>query len=131
MFVFLSLGAVKRYGELLRLRAASAPETRVKGRGYFAGDLELMVQMGIASGYIAVLIFALYINSDAVTRFYRYPRLLWLVCPLLLYWISRVWLLAHRGQVRDDPLTFAVRDRVTWIVAGLGGAILLAASRVE
>ena len=129
MFIFLSLGAVKRYAELLRVRSQSANETKVKGRGYFGGDLELVVQMGLSSGYIAVLVMALYITSSSVATFYPHPTLLWFVCPLLLYWITRIWLLAHRGEVQDDPLSFAVRDWVTWIVALLGAAILFAASR--
>lgn len=128
MFVFLSLAAVKRYAELRRLRAADDPTAKVWGRGYVAGDLELMVPIGLASGYLAVLVLALYISSNAVTELYSRPFLLWFVCPLMLYWISRVWLLAHRGEVEDDPLAFAVRDRTTWVVALISVAIVLAAA---
>jgi 4-hydroxybenzoate polyprenyltransferase/phosphoserine phosphatase len=129
MFIFLSLGALKRYAELLRVRSQAAGPTKVERRGYYAGDLELMVPMGLASGYLSVLVLALYISSDKVAALYARPSLLWFACPLILYWISRMWLLAHRGLVQDDPLAFAVRDRVTWIVGALGAAILLAAAR--
>ena len=78
---------------------------------------------------MAVLVLALYITSDTVTQFYDRPQVLWFACPLLLYWISRIWLLAHRGVVTDDPLMFAVRDRATWLVLAIGTTILLVASR--
>jgi 4-hydroxybenzoate polyprenyltransferase len=128
MFVFLSLAAVKRYAELLRLPLADGART-LERRGYRAGDREPILQMGVASGFMAVLVLALYITGEGVTRLYVRPTLLWLACPVLLYWVGRIWLLAHRGEVEDDPLMFAVRDRTTWIVAVIGGVLLLAASR--
>ena len=129
MFIFLSLAAVKRYAELLRLRTAGATENKLKRRGYFADDHELILQMGVSSGFMAVLVLALYITSDTVTRLYSRPEMLWSVCPLILFWIGRIWLLAHRGEVKDDPLMFAIRDWTTWVVALAGTAVLLAASR--
>jgi len=129
IFVFLSLAAVKRYSEVLRLRRESDVVARVAGRGYYPGDLELIRPLGLSSGMIAVLVLALYINSATVTRLYSRPALLWLIGPLLWFWISRVWLLAHRGEMKEDPVFFAVRDPVTWGVAAAAGlAILLAAS---
>lgn len=135
MFLFLSLAAVKRYVELLRLRRRINDEehdgeARVKRRGYFADDLELIVQMGLSSGYIAVLVLALYISSDTVAELYDRPQVLWFVCPLLLYWISRIWLLAHRGVLQEDPLSFAVNDRITWLIAALSASVLLVASNL-
>jgi 4-hydroxybenzoate polyprenyltransferase len=124
-FLFFSLAAVKRYGELLRLRGEGAAE--VRGRGYVPADHELIVQMGLASGYLAVLVLALYVQSDAVRVLYHRPLALWLACPLLLYWISRMWLLVHRGQITDDPLDFAVRDRVTWGLGAAAAGVVLAA----
>ena len=129
MFIFLSLAALKRYAELRRLRSENDALAKVKGRGYLAGDLELMVPMGLSSGYLAVLVLALYISSDSVAPLYPRPVLLWFVCPLMLYWISRVWFLANRGQVEDDPLSFAVQDRTTWVVALISAAIVFAATR--
>jgi len=133
MFLFLSLATVKRYVELLRLRQRisgdeDAGETRIKRRGYYADDLELIVQMGLSSGYLAVLVLALYISGDAVATLYDRPAMLWFACPLLLYWISRIWLLAHRGVLQEDPLNFAVNDRVTWLIAAISVSVLLVAS---
>jgi len=129
MFIFLSLAAVKRFAELRRLSDTQTEQTKLKRRGYFAGDDALIMQMGVASGFMAVLVFALYITSDTVTRLYPRPELLWFACPVLLFWIGRIWLLANRGKVTDDPLLFAVRDWTTWVIAALGSMILLAASR--
>ena len=110
MFFFLSLALVKRYTELVYL--SSAGETNSKGRGYLVIDMPLISAMGVASGYISVLVFALYLNTDVVSELYSIPTLLWLLGPILLYWISRVWILAHRGEMNDDPIVFAIRDRV-------------------
>lgn len=114
MFIFLSLACAKRYAELFDLRKKG--KESVAGRGYEANDLELVGQLGTSAGYISVLVLALYINSGQVTTLYSSPVSLWLVCPFLLYWISRVWLLAHRGDLNEDPIVFAIRDRVSYIV---------------
>jgi 4-hydroxybenzoate polyprenyltransferase len=124
LFFFLSLAFVKRYSELYALRQQPGP---IKARGYYAADLELVAASGTASGYVSVLVAALYINSDRVAGVYSQPAFLWIVCPLLLYWISRVWLLAHRGQMDDDPVVFAVRDRASYVVGALLAAALVAA----
>jgi 4-hydroxybenzoate polyprenyltransferase/phosphoserine phosphatase len=125
MFLFLSLACVKRFSELLVLQQRN--EKKTWGRGYWVGDLEQIAAFGAASGYISVLVLALYVSSHEIARLYSNPALVWLACPLLLYWISRIWLLARRGIVHDDPLVFALRDRVTYIVAALGIVILIAA----
>lgn len=124
LFFFLSLAFVKRYAELYALRQQPGP---VKARGYYAADLELVAASGTASGYVSVLVAALYITSDRVAGVYSQPAFLWIVCPLLLYWISRIWLLAHRGQMDDDPVVFAVRDRTSYVVGALLAAALVAA----
>lgn len=126
MFLFLSLALVKRYTELITLREAGRVEAG--GRGYSISDLELLSSLGAASGYLAVLVLALYINSDAVTQLYDWPELIWLLCPILLFWISRVWVIAHRGRMQDDPILFAIRDRVSLITTGLAFAVLLVAA---
>lgn len=125
LFFFLSLAFVKRYSELHALRQRD--QGALKVRGYYPTDLELIATEGTASGYISVLVAALYINSDRVTQIYSQPLFLWMVCPLLLYWISRIWLLARRGQLHDDPVLFAVRDRVSYLVGALITAVLLLA----
>jgi 4-hydroxybenzoate polyprenyltransferase/phosphoserine phosphatase len=121
MFIFLSLALVKRFTELKMLRQQNRHDS--KGRGYVASDLELVAMLGIANGFLAVLVMALYVNSpdaqiDRVTgkNLYQHPMLLLLVCPMLLFWISRVWLIAHRGQMHDDPIVFALKDRVSYLI---------------
>ena len=114
MFLFLSLAFMKRHGELVRLRQEG--QARTDNRGYRVQDLEMLETMGANSGYLAVLVLALYINSKQVVGLYTHPRVLWLICPLLLYWISRCWIWARRGALVEDPLMFALKDRVSWIV---------------
>ncbi len=116
MFIFLSLALVKRYTELVLMK--SEGNTKVIGRGYHAEDASMISALGAASGYIAVMVFALYVNSPEVRILYSDPEVLWLACPILLYWISRVWIIAHRGEMHDDPIVFAVKD-IQSLVTGL------------
>jgi 4-hydroxybenzoate polyprenyltransferase/phosphoserine phosphatase len=116
VFIFLSLALVKRYAEL-QLSAGRA-ESKVRGRGYCSDDLPIVGSMGIAAGYAAVLVLALYVHDPKTTALYATPMILWLTCPVLLAWISRVWMLAHRGLMHDDPVVFALRDRIS-LVCGL------------
>jgi 4-hydroxybenzoate polyprenyltransferase/phosphoserine phosphatase len=125
MFLFLSLALVKRYAELHSMLKLGVVEP--SGRGYMTGDLALISSLGTASGYLAVLVLALYIQDHATAVLYRTPQLIWLACPLLLFWISRMWLEAHRGNMHDDPVVFAARDRVSIAVLGLCGVIFCAA----
>lgn len=124
LFFFLSLAFVKRFTEL---RAIATSEPELKVRGYSGHDLELITINGSVSGYLSVLVAALYINGDHAVGIYKYPAFLWLICPLLLYWISRMWMLAHRGELSDDPVLFAIRDRTSWIVYALIALVLLIA----
>lgn len=126
VFLFLSLAFVKRYSELAMLRDRDLD--RAHGRGYGTGDLELIRAVGPATGYMAVLVLTLYINSDKVLTLYEYPWALWLIGPLLLYWVTRIWFLANRGAVHSDPLVFALRDRVSYLVGGLVVLIVLLAA---
>jgi 4-hydroxybenzoate polyprenyltransferase/phosphoserine phosphatase len=122
MFTFLSLAFAKRFCELdLMLTSGKQKAT---GRGYHTGDLPIVQTMGVVSGYLAVLIFALYITSDAVERIYETPKTLWLACPLILYWMSRMWLLAQRGKLRGDPLLFALSDRISYFCIALLAAVM-------
>jgi 4-hydroxybenzoate polyprenyltransferase/phosphoserine phosphatase len=114
LFLFLSLALAKRFTELRRL--AAAEQSKTNGRGYVVGDKHLLGQLGTASGLISVLVLTLYISSPEVSFLYRNPHLLWLIAPLLLYWISRIWLLAERGALKEDALVFALKDRVSYAV---------------
>jgi 4-hydroxybenzoate polyprenyltransferase len=125
MFIFFSLACVKRFSELLVLQQRNEP--RSWGRGYGVGDIEQVASFGTASGYIAVLVLALYVSSREVVELYANPSVIWMACPLLLYWISRIWLLARRGFVHDDPLIFALQDKVTYAVAAIGAIIFIGA----
>ncbi len=122
MFFFLSLALVKRFVEVASLRRQNQSATH--GRGYLARDWELVASLGAGSGYLAVLVLALYVTSQEVRTLYRQPTLLLLVCPLLLYWISRVWLIAHRGEMHEDPVVFALKDRVSYLVGLLTLAVI-------
>lgn len=125
MFIFLSLAMLKRYTELLGLLESG--QQMAGGRGYAVDDLPLIQSLGAASGYLSVLVLALYINSTASEVLYRHPHVLWLLCPLLLYWISRVWVVAHRGLMHDDPIVFAVTDRVSGFSLLLGVLVVMGA----
>ncbi|HEX7452802.1 MAG TPA: hypothetical protein VF294_10970, partial [Polyangiaceae bacterium] len=105
--LFTSLAFAKRFVELHSL----STDEQVKNRGYFRVDLPMVTSMGTASGYIAALVFMLYVDSTSVRAQYREPGLLWLVLPALLYWLGRIWLLAGRGQMQEDPVKFALKDR--------------------
>jgi 4-hydroxybenzoate polyprenyltransferase len=124
MFIFLSLALLKRYTELAAMRQLNKQETA--GRGYVAGDLELVAMLGIGSGFLAVLVMALYVRSPEINiqQLYQNPMLLLLMCPLLMFWVSRVWLLAHRGQMHDDPVVFALKDRVSYVIGALALVVL-------
>jgi 4-hydroxybenzoate polyprenyltransferase len=117
MFLFLSLAVVKRYAELLVM--AEDGKKDLHGRGYVASDLPLLISIGVANGAIAVLVLALYVNSPEVGLLYGRPQILWLMPPLMLYWISRIWLKTHRGEMHDDPIVFAAGDRPSLIAGAL------------
>lgn len=125
MFMFLSLALVKRCSELQLLSKSRGTATR--GRDYMTSDLGVAQTMGVASGFAAVQVFALYIDSDEVARQYSHPEALWLLCGTILYWLGRMWIKTARDQMHDDPLLFAARDRGSLIMALLSMAILFAA----
>ena len=117
MFIFLSLALIKRFSEI-KVARDNGKEGQIRGRGYMQEDLEVVSSMGSAAGYLAVLVLALYIQDTHTAQLYATPKFIWLACPLLLFWISRAWLIAHRGQMHDDPIVFALKDRVSLVVAG-------------
>jgi 4-hydroxybenzoate polyprenyltransferase len=126
MFLFLSLAFIKRYSELKTARQNGQTKA-LRGRGYTSQDLELVANLGGSAGYTGVLVLALYIQDAHTANLYATPKAIWLACPLLLYWISRAWLIAHRGKMHDDPIVFALKDRVSWAVAALFAAVFVAA----
>lgn len=120
LFLFLSLAMAKRYSELVH--ANGLIERGESGRGYLGHDKELLMALGVASSFSAVVVFSLYVHSPEVLALYRSPEPLLLLAPILLYWLSRVWLQAHRGELHDDPITLALRDPASRMV---GAACLL------
>ena len=118
MFMFVSLAFMKRYSELEAIRSTSEPQA-LRGRGYKPTDFELVASLGSTAGQVAILVLALYIQDATTAALYAEPRFIWLACPLLLYWVSRAWLITHRGQMHDDPVIFALKDRPSWAILGL------------
>jgi len=113
VFFFLSLAAVKRQAELVD--GVASGNIQAQGRGYTTDDLPVVANMAISAGYVSVLVMALYLNSPAVSELYATPTLLWGICLILLYWLSRMVMVTHRGRMHDDPVVFAVKDRVSLI----------------
>lgn len=126
-FLFLSLAFVKRYAEL-EVQAGIGRE-RAHGRGYLTSDAPLVQSLGVMSGFAAVVVLALYLNSEAVLLLYDSPEFLWCAVPVMLFWVSWIWMKAHRGQMHDDPLLFALRDRASLAAGAAFLALLLMSSR--
>lgn len=122
-FLFLSLAMVKRYSELENLRERGLASSH--GRGYMVSDMGQIRSFGTASAYAAVVVFMLYIGRPDVVLLYRHPARLWLIVPLIIYWLNRVWLLASRGELDDDPVVFAIRDRMSLAVGACVVAMAL------
>ena len=126
IFIFLSLALVKRYAEMMVI--ARKAKHKTAGRGYSVDDLSVLLALGAASGFSAVQVLALYINSPEVRVLYSHPQILWLIMPLMLYWISRVWLKTHRGEMHDDPVVFAAKDWQSLLIGGIIACITFAAT---
>ena len=126
IFLFASLGMVKRYGELLNLQKRN--KLAVKGRGYHVDDMAPVRIIGISMGYMSVFILGQYINSPVVTEYYSNPKFIWLLFPLLMFWLGRLWILANRGEVNEDPLVFTVKDRTSQLIFATAAVILLLAN---
>jgi len=125
MFIFLCLAMAKRYSEL---RQAMDKQGTLAGRGYMPSDLPVVLAMGSGSGLVAVLILALYTQSEIVPAHYPAPEWLWMVPPVMLYWVVRLWMKANRGEVDDDPVVFAARDWQSLVVAAMMGCLFAFAS---
>ncbi len=120
-FLFFSLAIAKRYAELNNVRAGGAVPRN--GRGYILADIDQLRSFGTASAFAAVVVFANYISSLKVVELYRHPALLWLIMPLMLLWLCRVWLLASRGELHEDPVIFALTDRVSLLIGLVVAAV--------
>lgn len=126
LFLFLSLAFIKRYSELKQIEQQQKMTT--VGRGYHVSDLKNLYRAGVASGYTSVVVLIGYINSAKVIMLYRYPNLLWLISFILLFWIARIWQLAKLGRITDDPVTFTLYDKTSWLLMLIACAIILIAA---
>jgi 4-hydroxybenzoate polyprenyltransferase len=122
-FIFLSLAFVKRAVDLHSL--VNSDDQDIKGRGYLVSDLGLVQMMGIGSGYLSVLVILFYLHDKNTALIYSNPQILWLLGPILLFWINRIWLLSSRGVIHSDPIIFAIKDKTSWITAILLGSVVL------
>jgi len=112
VFIFFSLAVMKRSAEIIA-KGEKSDENKIFGRGYFTDDLSFLNQIGISSGYIGIIVFALYINSSDVIKLYHSPQFLWLACLLLMFWINYLWYSTHRSKMTDDPIIFSITDKVS------------------
>jgi 4-hydroxybenzoate polyprenyltransferase len=126
IFLFLSLAFVKRYAELMLHHSQELDKAH--GRGYYVTDAGLIQQLGVTSGYAAVLVLALYLNSENVIRLYKTPEIIWGAIPAMLMWLSWMWLQAQRKKMHDDPIVFAIKDKVSIAIGLVFVACFLAAS---
>jgi len=123
VFLFLSLAFVKRYAEL-QTQALSGKQ-KVHGRGYYTSDEPLVLNLGVTAGYASAVVLALYLNSETVLELYARPEAVWGAVPVLIFWISWIWMQAHRGHMHDDPVVFAVKDRASRLAGLAFGAALV------
>lgn len=126
LFLFLSLATMKRYTELIALENEN--REKADGRGYRTGDKLLLLAFGPAAGLLSILVFNLYINSPEVIRLYEKPLLLYMVSPLLILWILRLWLKSHRGEMHDDPIVFTMKDKISYIIFTLVALLSIGAT---
>ena len=129
LFFFFSLSLAKRHVEIVTAAAAGdAPQTAIKGRGYRVGDAPFTLTLGIATNMVAILVLGLYVASDIYpAENYGHPVWLWGIVSMVMIWSSRIWLLSHRGELDDDPVSFAMRDRTSGLI-GLLTAIFFVLS---
>ena len=125
MFFFLSLALMKRYSELLMMHEDLE---QIPGRGYMRLDCETTMISGIVSGQLSLLVFALFMNSSGMKELYGKPNLLWYILPVLFYWLTRMWMIAHRGEMHEDPIVFTIKDKVSYVALAIIALILIAAS---
>jgi 4-hydroxybenzoate polyprenyltransferase len=125
MLIFTSLALIKRCAELKTLK--SQEKHAAHGRDYLVSDIQQLTSLGTSAGYGAVVILALYINSPEVSVHYHHPKMLWLLCPLALYWIGRMWIITGRGLMHDDPIVFAAKDKVSLLMGACGLLMVLLA----
>jgi 4-hydroxybenzoate polyprenyltransferase len=128
LFFFFSMSMAKRHVEIVNAAKTEAPDDLIKGRGYMSSDAQLTLTLGVSSTLAAILILFLYIVNDAApVGAYRHPQWLWLISIVVFLWTCRVWLLSHRGELNDDPVAFAGKDPLSWLLAAIVSAMFVLA----
>ena len=125
LFICLSLALLKRYIEVIALPGDAT--SGIPGRGYQVADAQWLQAAGIASGYLSAVVLAIYVNNPDVMRLYAHPERLLFMCPVLLYWMTRVWLNAHRRVMPDDPVVAVAADPITYVLLVIATVIILIA----
>lgn len=120
LFVSISLAFLKRFIEVRDHKGSES----IPGRGYRADDRAWLHSAGLSAAFVATVVLAIYANSDDSARLYRHPERLLLLCPLLLYWATRAWLRAHRGEMHDDPVVAVAFDPSTYVVLAISGMLV-------
>lgn len=130
LFIFFSLACVKRFSELsIKIHNKKLSEDEyLSGRAYQGSDAKVLSIFGVTSGFISILILALYMNSSEIIQLYASPAILWLLLPVLLYWVARLWILATRLQIAEDPIVYAIKDKASYVVAILAFIIISVAA---
>ena len=129
MFFFLSLAFMKRYADLILVKNNN--NNIIVGRGYHLNDLDLVQKSGITSGFVSILVLALYINSAHVIELYKSPILIWFTLPILFYWLMRMWMVTNRGEMTDDPIIYAIQDKITYVAMFTIVTIMILAATVD
>jgi 4-hydroxybenzoate polyprenyltransferase len=125
-FLFLSLAFSKRWAELNNAQRTSG---RVVGRGYRVEDIGQINLFGVCSAFLSAVVFILYLQSERVRELYHQPGLLWVLSPVYLYWVSRLWIRSSRGEIGEDPILFVLKDPVTYVIVAISGVIMMVAAR--
>lgn len=128
MFVFLCLAIIKRLSEIYKSKDKQEEDSKLSGRGYYISDFPILMSLASTSGILSVLVFAMYINSPEVAALYAEPYALWLICPLFGYWIIRIVIMASRGEIDEDPIVFAIKDKRSWVTGFIILLIILLSS---
>lgn len=129
-FIFFSLAIVKRLSELQIIDVDGSNAASMQYRGYRTSDMPVLMGLGTASAMMAVLVMALYINSPDIVALYNDPHFLWVLCPVVALWLGRVWLVTGRGEMHDDPVIFALRDRVSWALFFLAAIFMVVGANI-
>ena len=124
IFFFLNLAFLKRFIELGHM----TDDEQMPGRDYFGSDRLFLLICGVSSGYLSILVFLLYLTSPHALGLYKHPKLLLLICPILIFWVSKIWLSAHRGLIDGDPVMFALKGRQGYLVGVLIMVIIFSAA---